>query len=270
MEHSKIRGSGWPMAAALAVLAVVAAAVGALNAGTGNAVESESPPTLSPRYDIYIGFTAERDCVPEKGPYLTMLTYDFHIPGIRFNFTKRSLDGLMVNWYPHHGEGKDPAIPVLTFMVDGQVDASLCPHNLCPIRKGSSKRTLKRAWFTKQDKSCFAVVAVVALPDVPEVLSEALTIDASGGGYIPPIDINKHTPIMHVKVSAHDHFAYTSECTVRGQDAGGTGDWEFYLVLPSWELRNGRPVTAELPFRNDDIKAMGKLTVRFLPVGSVK
>ncbi len=270
-HHEKDRMAGWSIVSVLVLLTVMIAAGAGLNALTGKGADPESPPSMSPLYDVYIGFTAERDCVPEKGPYLTMLTYDFHIPGIRFSFSKRSLDGLMVNWFPHRSEGKDPAIPVLTFMADGQVDASLCPHNLCPIREGSSKRELKRAWFTKQEKSCFAVVSVVALPDIPEVLDETLWIDTTGTGFsLVPIDMRKQTPIMHVKVSAHDNFAYTTECTVRQQDAGGTDDWEFYLALPSWELRNGRPVTAELPFRNDDIKAMGKLTVRFLPVGSVK
>lgn len=70
MNHQgKRRRAGWAAAAILGVLAVVSAVVGALYAGTGNAGESKSLPTLSPRYDIYIGFTAERDCVPEKGPY---------------------------------------------------------------------------------------------------------------------------------------------------------------------------------------------------------
>ena len=263
--------TGWTGIAALTVLAVAIAAAVALQARPMTSDDQESPPAMSPRYDIYIGFTAKTECVPEKGPYLTELSYDFHLPKIRFNFTTRSLDGLMINWFPHHGEGNESAYPVLTFMVDGQVDASLCPHQLCPIKEGSSKRALKGAHFTKQNKACRAVISVVPLPDIPDVLDEALRIDTTGTGFpLVPIDIKKKSEIMHVHVIAHDNFTFTGDCTFRGQDAGGTGDWEFYLILPSWELRNGRPVSAEFPFENGDIHAAGKLTIRFMPVGSIK
>lgn len=269
--YEKEPKSGKSRASALALMGFALLTAAVTGAWRGEGADTESPPTLSPLYDLYIGFTAKRECVPEKGPYLTMLSYDFHIPRIRFHFASRALEGLMVNWYPHRGDGGEPAYPLLTFMANGKVDASLCPHNLCPIRKGSSKRVLKRAWFTQQDQDCFAVVSVVPLPDIPEVLEEALQIDTTGTGTpLVPIDVRRHTPVMHVKVSARDNFAYTTECTVRRQTAGGTGDWEFYLILPSWELRNGRPVTGEFPFRNDDIEAEGTLTFRFLPVGSIK
>jgi len=263
--------TGWAGIAALTVLAVVIVVAAALQARPMTSDDQESPPAMSPRYDIYIGFTAKTECVPEKGPYLTELSYDFHLPRIRFNFTTRSLDGLMVNWFPHHGEGSESAYPVLTFMADGQVDAKLCPHQPCPIKEGSSKRTLKGAHFTKQNKACRAVISVVPLPDIPDVVGEALQIDTTGTGFpLVPIDIKKQSAIMHVKVIAHDNFTYTGDCTVRGQDAGGTGGWEFYLMLPSWDLRNGRSVSAEIPFTNDDIDGKGTLTIRFMPVGSIQ
>jgi hypothetical protein len=268
MDRWKVRlarAAGPTMLALLLTTAVV------LNGRQVKADDPEEPPTMTPRYDLYIGFSAKTNCVPEKGPYLTELSYDFHIPKLRFNFTKRALDGLMVNWYPHHGEGNEPAYPVLTFMSDGQVDAALCPHQLCPIKEGSSKRTLKKAWFTKQNKTCRAVVSVVALPDIPDVVGDALEIDTTGTGFpVVPIDIKKQTAIMHVKIMANDNFAYTGECTYKGQDAGGTGGLEFYLILPSWDLRNGRTAEAVFPFKSDDIDAEGQLTIRFLPVGSIK
>jgi len=228
----------------------------------------EDPPTMSPRYDLYIGFTARKECVQEDGPYLTALDYDIHVPRLRFIFKKRALDGVMVNWYPHHGEGNEPAFPVLTFMANGQMDAKLCPYQLCPIREGSSKRTIKKAWFTKQNRSCQVVISVVPLPDIPEVLDEALDMEKTKPMIEATVGYSPY--IVHVSILSHDHFTWTGECTVRGQDCGNTGGFEFYLALPSWDLRNGRTAEAEFSFENDDIDAEGKLTVRFTPVGSIK
>ena len=235
----------------------------------GAQVKKDEPgSSLTPAYDLYIGFTAKTECVPKDGPYLTYLSYDFHVPRLRFNFTRRTLDGLMVNWFPLHGEGNGSSFPVLTFMTDGEIDCRLCPYQRCPISENSSKTTIKKAWFTRRDTMCQAVISVVPIADIKEVLSETLDVEKTKPlteATVPLVNF-----IMHVKIIAHKNFTWTGSCTHGGQDAGSTGGLEFYFALPVFDLCSGRTAVAEFPFVSDDIDAKGTLTIRLTPTGSIQ
>jgi len=212
-------------------------------------------------YDIFIGFSAKRECIPEKGPFLTELSWDIHIPDVRFVFRKRDVFGQEVNWFPLYAGAPENSIPLLAHFFPGQIDAQLCAFNKC-------NEKIERAWFKKQDRAIQAVLSVVPSEDIAELRREALEPESLKplAKAVPPI-----LPcLLHVKVIAHDNFTYTCACTVRGQDAGGTGDEEFYLSLPINDLLQGRRLDIEFPFTSDTIDSPGTLSMRFIPTGTIK
>jgi hypothetical protein len=244
---------GWFGSAALVIVLISAAA------GSARPAPPQSP-KITPFYELYIGFAAKMDCVPAKGPYLTELSHDLHAFNLRFVFENRTASGTKVNWFPVINPGPIPSLPQLVFDFAGDIDAKLCAHIKCG-------RVIKKAWFTKQNKRFDAIFTVIPLDDLPD-MREVLNGDLTG-------DIAKDTPtltpwVMMVHFIAKDKFAYTGDCIVRHQDVGGTADLEFYLALPARQLLEGKAVSWEFPFKNDDIDAPGTLTVRFIPRGSIK
>jgi hypothetical protein len=112
------------------------------------------------------------------------------------------------------------------------------------------------------------VLSVVPSEDIGDLRKEALEAESLKplAKAVPPI-----IPcLLHVKIIAHDKFSYTSACAVRGQDAGGTCDEEFYLSLPVNDLRQGKRLDIEFPFTSDAIDGQGTLSLRFIPAGSIR
>jgi hypothetical protein len=214
---------------------------------------------MSPRYDLLIWFDAKAECVPEDGPTLVKLSQSLEVHKIRFYFRSRELDGLRVDWYPQYAVGDASAFPILTFMVGAKINAELCPHIKCDDE-------IKKAWFTRQNRSCQAVLTVVPADEVADIAEEIIDLNGTG-------DINEFVPllpryVLHVKILSHDSFAWTGECIVRQQDCGSTSDLEFYLGLPSETLRRGKHLHREFPFRSDSIDAEGSLRVWLVPLGN--
>jgi hypothetical protein len=212
-------------------------------------------------YDIYMGFSAKRECVPEKGPFLTELSWDIHIANVRFVFRKRDVFGQEVNWFLLYGGAPESSIPLLVHFFPGQIDAKLCAFNKC-------NEKIERAWFKKQDRSIQAVLSIVPVEDIGELRKEALEPES-----LKPLAkaVPRILPcLLYVKIIAHDNFTYTCECTVRGQDAGGTSDEEFYLSLPLNDLLQGKRLDIEFPFTSDAIDSQGTLSLRFIPAGTIK
>lgn len=212
-------------------------------------------------YDIYIGFSAERDCIPEKGPFLTELSWDIHVPDVRFVFKNRDVFGQKVNWFPLYAGAPKNGIPLLVHFFPGQIDAKLCPYSKC-------NEKIEKAWFKQQQRAIQAVLSVVPSEDIGDLRKEALEAESLKplAKAVPPI-----IPcLLHVKIIAHDKFSYTSACAVRGQDAGGTCDEEFYLSLPVNDLRQGKRLDIEFPFTSDAIDGQGTLSLRFIPAGSIR
>jgi hypothetical protein len=214
---------------------------------------------MSPRYDLLVWFEAKAECVPENGPYLVQLNQSLEVNKIRFYFRTRDLDGVRVNWYPQYAVGDGVAFPILTFMVGAKIDAELCPHIKCD-------KEIKKAWFTKQNRRCQAILSVVPADEVADISEEIIDMNSSG-------DIDEIVPllpryVLHVRILSHDSFAWTGECIVRQQDCGSTSDLEFYLGLPSETLRRGKHLHREFPFRSDSIDAQGSLRVWLVPLGN--
>ncbi len=236
----------------------VALLILSLTAG-GSVKEEQVLLDMSPRYDLLIWFEAKSDCIPENGPYLVKLSQSLEVNKIRFYFRTRDLDGMRVDWYPQYAAGDNAAFPILTFMVGAKIDAALCPHIKC-------NKEIKKAWFTKQNRSCQAVLTVVPADEVQDIAEEIIDLNGSG-------DMNEIVPllpryVLHVKILSHDSFAWTGECIVRQQDCGSTSDLEFYLGLPSETLRRGKHLHREFPFRSDSIDAEGSLRVWLVPLGN--
>jgi len=214
---------------------------------------------MSPQYDLLIWFDAKTECVPENGPYLVKLSQSLEVQKIRFYFRTRDLDGTRVDWYPQYAAGDNAAFPILTFMVGSKIDAELCPHIKCD-------KEIKKAWFTKQNRSCQAVLTVVPADEVPDITEEI--IDLGGTGDIDEISPLLPRYVLHVKILSHGSFAWTGECIVRQQDCGATSNLELYLGLPSEALRRGQHLHREFPFRSDSIDAEGSLRVWLVPLGN--
>jgi len=211
-------------------------------------------------YDIYIGFSAKRECIPKKGPFLTELSWNIHIPNVRFVFRNRDVFGQELNWFPLYAGAPENSIPLLIHFFSGQIDAKLCAFCKC-------NKKIEKAWFKKQDRAIQAVLSVVPSEDIGELRKEALEAES-----LKPL-AKAVAPILpcllHVKIIAHDNFTYTCACTVRGQDAGGTSDEEFYLSLPINDLLQGKRLDIEFPFTSDAIDSQGTLSLRFIPAGSI-
>jgi len=223
--------------------------------------EQAVPPRTTRVYDLYVGFAAQKDCVPASGPYLTKLSHDLHVPGLRFVFEKRKLGETTVNWFPVLGKGPIPSIPGLVFDTAGHIAAELCPYIKC-------EKEIKKAWFTKQNAQFDAIFTVIPLEDQADILDELLNGDVNNNLETTVVDL---TPcVLFVHFIAKDRYAWTGECIVRHQDCGGTADLEFYLALPAGKLLRGQEVSWEFPFQTDDIDAPGVLTVRFIPAGTIK
>jgi hypothetical protein len=221
--------------------------------------ESQVLLDMSPRYDLLIWFAAKTECIPQDGPYLVKLGYSLEVNNIRFYFRTRDLDGVRVDWYPQYAPGSQSAFPVLTFMVGAKIDAELCPHIKCD-------EEIKKAWFTRQNRSCQAILTVVPADEVAGISEEIIDLNNTG-------DIDEIVPllpryVLHVKILSHDRFAWTGECIVRKQDCGATSDLEFYLGLPSEILRRGKHLHREYPFQSDSIDAQGSLRIWLVPLGN--
>lgn len=214
---------------------------------------------MSPRYNLHIWFEAKSECVPEKGPYLVKLSQSLEVNKIRFYFRTRDLDGMRVDWYPQYAAGDNVAFPILTFMVGAKIDAELCPHIKCD-------KEIKKAWFTKQNHRCQAVLTVVPADEVPDIVKEIIDLNDTGDLEEVPSPIMRY--VLHVRILSHDSFAWTGECIVRQQDCGNTSDLDLYLGLPSEALRRGRHLHREFPFRSDSIDAVGSLRVWLVPLGN--
>lgn len=232
----------------------------ASGAGSGGRIGDNS--SLTTRYyDLYIGFAAQKDCVPKDGPYLTKLSHDLHVPDLRFVFDERDLGEIKVNWYPVLGKGPVPTYPRLVFDTAGHIQAELCAHIECDGK-------IEKAWFTKQNEQFNALFTSVPLEEHPDIVDETLFPQVTGNLDKDVVDISPS--ILYVHFVSAGKFAWTGECIVRHQDCGATADLEFYLALPKARLLKGEEVNLEFPFNNDDIDAPGVLTVRFIPAGTIK
>jgi hypothetical protein len=212
-------------------------------------------------YDVYIGFAAQKDCVPKEGPYLTKLSHDLHIPDLRFVFKERDLGGITVNWSPVLGKGPVPSIPRLVFDTAGHIQAELCPYIECDGK-------IEKAWFIKQGSQFDGIFTTIPLEEYADIMDETLFPEATGNLRKDVTDISPS--ILYVHLICRGVYAWTGECIVRHQECGATADLEFYLALPKSRLLKGEEVSLEFPFNNDDIDAPGVLTVRFIPAGTIK
>ncbi len=220
-------------------------------------------PATTPSYSLYVGFAAQRGCVPKDGPYLTKLSYDLHVPDVRFVFETRRLRGLRSAWFVVLGGEPTPKTPRLVFDTAGDILAELCPYVECDGR-------LEKAWFTKRSEQFDAVFQVVSEEERPDIMDEVLNPAATGDLETDVVDLAPSNYILYAHFIAAGRYAWTGECIVRHQDCGATRDLDFYLRLPAYRLLKGKEVRLEFPFRTDDIDVPGVLTVRFIPTGSIK
>lgn len=255
-----MRSDGPNPAARIAGLAAACLVLAAARpAPAGRPAQAPSLPTRS--YSLYIGFAAQKDCVPRDGPYLTKLSHDLHVPDLKFVFETRRLPGLRVNWYPLLGGGPAPSILRLVFDTAGHIDAELCPYIECDGK-------IEKAWFTKRSQQFDAIFQVVADAEIPDIRGEIINPGTTGELGTDLVALAPY--VLYVHFIAAGKFAWTGQCIVRHQDCGSTADLDFYLSLPAYRLLKGEEVTIERPFETDDIDAPGVLTVRFIPTGSIK
>ncbi len=223
---------------------------------------SLTPATTRP-YSLYVGFAAQRDCVPQDGPYLTQLAYDLHVPDVRFVFETRRSPGLRSTWSVVLGDEPMSRTPRLVFDTAGHILAEICPYMKCEDR-------IEKAWFTKRSDQFDALFQVVSEEERPDIMDELVNPAATGDLETDVIDLDPSNCVLYVRFIAAGRCAWTGECVVRHQDCGATRDLEFYLRLPVQRLMRGEEVSLNFPFQADDIDAPGVLTVRFIPSGSIK
>ncbi len=251
-----------PLRSVLAFPAAVAAVV--LAALPAPVAAGRSPgPATTPSYSLYVGFAAQRACVPKDGPYLTKLGYDLHVPDVRFVFEARRLPGIRSAWSVVLGGEPTPKTPRLVFDTAGDILAELCPHVECDGR-------IEKAWFTKRSEQFDAVFQVVSEEERPDIMDELVNPATTGDLETDVVDFDPSNYVLYVHFIAGGRYAWTGECIVRHQDCGATSDLDFYLRLPASRLMKGEEVTLEFPFQTDDIDVPGVLTVRFIPTGSIK
>jgi len=222
---------------------------------------------ISPRYDVYIGFLATGDCPPPHwgNAYFKKFSFDSVIRDVCFEFGDQTVGKRSYNWwFASLGFSSEIATPALIGSLgEGKIDdTDLCPFWNLNSYHGKEKCTLVNV--TRKFQPTMKPLDVGHIGRLKNLLDpEPLKPESEYN--LPHVPI---TPLVQPCVFEYStNFYKQTEVSLEYSDARPEiGNILFYSILPRVDLKAGKEVKYEFPFKIPEVKGSGIMTIRYVPV----